>query len=95
MPQALTSTKRYVAIWGWLAGLMLLGVVLCELALGLPKWLVVATVLILSSVKALLVALYYMHLKGDRRLLLFVAIAPLFIIALALAVLFSSRFVRL
>ena len=95
MSGSLSSTKIYLAIWGWLASLMLLGVVLCELALGLPKWLIVVTVVLLSSIKALLVALYYMHLKGDRRLLVFVAAAPLAIIALALTVVFSSHLVRL
>lgn len=95
MTDSPASTRSYLAIWGWLAGLMLLGVVLCELRLGIPRWIVIATVVGLSSVKALLVALYYMHLKGDRRLLVFVALAPLVILTLALALLFSSRFVRL
>ncbi len=89
------STKTYLAIWGWLAALMLVGVFLCESHLPLPKWLLIAAVLILSSVKALLIALYYMHLKMDRRLLALVAVGPLVLIVLALGVVFSSRFVRL
>jgi caa(3)-type oxidase subunit IV len=88
-----SSTRIYLAIWGWLAGLMLLGVVLAELPI--PKLWIILMVLALSSVKALLVALYYMHLKMDRRLLLFVAVAPLVIIALALSVVFSSFFIQL
>jgi len=93
MSSAHSSTRTYLAIWGWLAGLMLLGVVLAELPI--PKLWIVLMVLALSSIKALLVALYYMHLKMDRRLLLFVAVAPLVLILLALSVVFSSHFIQL
>lgn len=89
------STKTYLAIWGWLAALMLIGVFLCESHLSLPKWFLIVAVLSFSSVKALLVALYYMHLKMDRRLLALVAAGPLILILLAVGVVVSSRFVRL
>ena len=90
---AQSSTRTYLVIWGWLAGLMLLGVLLAELPI--PTTWIVLMVLSLSSIKALLVALYYMHLKMDRRLLLFVALSPLALILLALSVVFASRFIRL
>ena len=90
------SSRLYLAIWGWLAGLMLLGVVLSELSiLPLSRGTIVLIVLSLSAVKALLVALYYMHLKADRRLLALVAVFPLVLVALAVALLFSSTLVRL
>jgi len=90
------STKLYLVIWGWLAGLMLLGVFLSEAPmLRLPHAGIILIVLILSSIKAALVALYYMHLRGDRRLLALVALAPFALIALALGVVFSSLLVRL
>jgi caa(3)-type oxidase subunit IV len=83
-------------IWFWLAGLMLLGVVLTEFALvPLPSTGMMALVAVLSTVKALLVALYYMHLKADSRLLTLIVLVPLAIVALALTVVLSSRFVRL
>ena len=88
-----SSTRTYLAIWGWLAGLMLVGVGLAELPI--PKTWIVLIVLGLSSIKALLVALYYMHLKMDRRLLILVALSPLVLILLALSVVFASHFVRL
>ena len=91
--EAQSSAKTYLKIWGWLAGLMLLGVLLSELPLA--KVTIVLIVLALSSVKALLVALYYMHLKMDRRVLTMVALAPLLLILLALGVVFSSRLIRL
>ncbi|MBI4598218.1 MAG: cytochrome C oxidase subunit IV family protein [Candidatus Omnitrophica bacterium] len=88
-----STIRTYLAIWGWLAGLMLIGVLLSELRI--PKQTIVLLVLLFSSIKATLVALYYMHLKMDRRLLTLVLLAPLTIIALALGVVFSSRLVRL
>ena len=88
-----SSVKTYLVIWGWLAGLMLLGVVLSMLPIA--KATVVLIVLALSSIKAMLVALYYMHLKFDRWVLALVALVPLVLISLALAVVYSSHFVRL
>ena len=88
-----SPTKLYLMIWGWLAGLMLIGVFLSELPI--PKATIVLIVLGLSSIKATLVALYYMHLMMDRRVLVLVALAPLVLIALALSVVFSSRLVSL
>ena len=93
MTTSAASVRVYLFIWAWLAGLMLLGVFLS--ALPISKAIIVCIVLALSSIKATLVALYYMHLKMDRRLLAFVAVAPLLLIALAVGVVFSSHFVRL
>ncbi|MBI3319958.1 MAG: cytochrome C oxidase subunit IV family protein [Candidatus Omnitrophica bacterium] len=46
-------------------------------------------------IKATLVALYYMHLKSDKRALILVAVFPLVLVGLAVLVVLSSRFVRL
>ena len=90
---AASSARLYLIIWAWLAGLMLLGVLLSELPIS--KTTIVLLVLALSSIKAFLVALYYMHLKVDRRLLALVVLAPFLLVILALGVVFSSRLVRL
>ena len=88
--------KMYLAIWGWLAALMLLGVLLSERnILPFPRWGIILTVVILSTIKASLVGLYYMHLKMERRLLAFIALGPLLLIALAVCLLFSSRLVHI
>ena len=90
--------RKYLVIGMWLAGLMLFGVLLSELGGGvlpIPRWGVAVLILVLSTIKATLVALYYMHLQSDRRLLALVAVAPFLLILLALGVIFSSRFVRL
>ena len=90
--------RKYLVIGMWLAGLMLLGVLLSELGGGIlpiPRWGVAVLILSLSTIKATLVALYYMHLQSDRRLLALVALVPFLLILLALGVIFSSRLVRL
>ena len=87
--------KIYLAIWGWLAALMLLGVLLSERnILPFPRWGIILTVVILSTIKALLVGMYYMHLKMERRLLVFIALGPLLLIALAVGLLYSSKLVH-
>jgi len=92
------GVRKYLVIGMWLAGLMLLGVLLSELGGGIlpiPRWGVAVLILVLSTIKATLVALYYMHLESDRRLLALVAAAPFLLILLALGVIFSSRLIRL
>ena len=82
----------------WLAGLMLLGVIVAEASghvLPLPHAAVIALILILSTVKATLVALYFMHLRSDRRILAFIALTPLVLILCVLGLLLSSRFVKI
>ena len=92
------GSGKYLVIGMWLAGLMLLGVLLSELGGGIlpiPRWGIVVLILGLSTIKATLVALYYMHLQSDKRLLALVAATPFLLVLLALGVLFSSRFIRL
>ena len=90
------STKTYLAIWGWLAVLMLVGVALSERhILPFPRWGIILTIVALSTIKAALVALYYMHLKLDRRVLTFIALTPLVLISLAVFLLYSSTLVHL
>ena len=88
-----SSSRTYLAVWCWLAGLMLVSVLVS--ATSLSKQAIVLLVLILSTIKAALVALYYMHLKVDRRVLAFVAGFPLVLVGLAVLVVYSSRWVKL
>lgn len=66
---------RYMLIWLYLAILTLLEVLVAFLAI--PKWMIVVSLLIMAVWKALLVALYYMHLKFEPNRLRLVALAPL------------------
>ena len=98
MAETAPSDRPYLLIGIVLAFLMILGVVLSEMSghgLPLPRWGIVTLILILSTIKATLVALYYMHLKIDRRLLAFVAVFPLVLVGLAVLLVLSSRLVRL
>ena len=88
-----STVRTYVTIWVWLASLMFLGVLLSELHIS--KRTIVLTVLGLSSIKAVLVAMYYMHLKVDQRLLTWVLLAPVGILLLVIGLLYSSHLVRL
>ena len=75
---------NYVAIWGWLVALMLVGLAASFLpgARGLAVALIFAT----AVAKALFVALNYMHLKFEPRLIYAIAIVPvLFLLVLTVA----------
>ncbi|MBI4323454.1 MAG: cytochrome C oxidase subunit IV family protein [Candidatus Omnitrophica bacterium] len=93
MSDSHAPASTYLWIWCWLAGLMLLGVAFS--ALPLSKSTIALAILTLSTVKAALVVLYYMHLKSDRRVLALVAVFPLVVIALATLLVLSSRLVTL
>ena len=90
------SAKLYLFVWFWLAALMLLGVFLSEAnILPVSRGVIIAIIVGLSTIKAVLVALYYMHLKLDRRILAFIALTPFVLISIALCVIYSSKFVHL
>ena len=93
MEETHVSPAKYLWVWVWLAGLMLLGVFFSRLPVSTQ--LIALLVLLLSTIKAMLVVLYYMHLKFDRRWLVLVAVFPLVLVALATLVVLSSRLVRL
>ena len=69
------KTPNYIAVW---AGLAVLTVVeVAVVYLHLPRRLMVISLVFLALWKAMLVALYFMHLKFEPRRLLFIVLAPL------------------
>ncbi len=64
MPTTHPTARTYLAIYGWLIGLTILevGVVLA----GWPRGAIVTLLVSTALAKALLIALYFMHLKFDR-----------------------------
>lgn len=66
---------NYLGVWGGLAVLTLLEVWIASL--GMDRTTLVLTLVGLAVWKALLVALYYMHLKFEPRRLWVLAVAPL------------------
>lgn len=79
---------NYVAIWGWLVALMILGLA----ASFLPGGRTLAVILIFATavVKALLVALNYMHLKFEPRLIYAIAIVPVLFVLVLIVALFPD-----
>lgn len=65
-PSTHAGPRTYLAIYGWLIVLTVaeVGVVL----LGWPKRAIVVMLLATALAKASLIALYFMHLKFDRRM---------------------------
>ncbi len=79
---------NYVLIWGWLVGLMVIGL----LASFLPgvRTLAVALIFATAAAKALLVALNYMHLRFEPRLIYAIAIVPVLFVLLLMVALFPD-----
>ena len=93
MPSPEHSHPNYLAVWVWLALLMLVSV--CASYLPAAAVVVLSIILGLSFIKALLVALYYMHLKFEGKLLLLVVVLPLVLAAvLVVALLPDSAHAR-
>jgi cytochrome c oxidase subunit 4 len=75
MEAAEHKAPNYVAVWAGLAVLTM--VELAVVYLGLPRRLTVLSLIFLALWKALLVALYFMHLRFEPKRLLYVVLAPL------------------
>ncbi|MFQ5649284.1 MAG: cytochrome C oxidase subunit IV family protein [bacterium] len=65
---------NYVAVWAWL--LLLLFVSVGAVLLPFSPPLTVAFIFFVAAVKAGLVAVYFMHLKFEQRLIRYIAIIP-------------------
>ncbi|MFQ5962455.1 MAG: cytochrome C oxidase subunit IV family protein, partial [Candidatus Methylomirabilales bacterium] len=79
---------NYVAVWFWLVGLMVASVVVSSLPFS--KSATVFVIFAIAGVKAVLVALNYMHLKFEGLLIYAMVITPLVLFALLTAVLFPE-----
>jgi len=67
---------NYWAIWAWLLGLTVVEVAVARLA-SLPRGMLILVLLALAIWKALLVALYFMHLRFEGNRMRIFAVAPL------------------
>jgi cytochrome c oxidase subunit IV len=81
-PEVAKPQPRYMVVWGVLAVLMMAKVGIAFL--GLPKTVAVALLVVLACWKALLVALYYMHLRFEPRRLALMVAAPLPLVVILL-----------
>jgi cytochrome c oxidase subunit 4 len=69
------AEPNYIAVFIWLA--VLTAVEVIAVYLPLTKFALAAILVVLAFTKAALVALYFMHLKFERRTMLFVALTPI------------------
>ena len=79
---------NYLGIFWGLLALTLVEVAVAYQPMG--RGLKIGALLTLAITKALLVALYYMHLKFDRRLLVLIAATPFFLISAVCLLLFAG-----
>ncbi len=77
-----SDTRTYFAVWGALAVLTGITVLASYVHLGMMN---VVAALVIASIKASLVALYFMHLKHEGRLVWGFALAPIFFLVLIIA----------
>jgi caa(3)-type oxidase subunit IV len=76
------SNRAYFIVWVWLIGLLAAGTLISYLPIphGKAVWLIMGV----SVAKALLVSLFYMHLKFERLVPIWaIAVFPFFLIGLA------------
>lgn len=79
---AAAGPGTYVRVWGGLLVLTAVTVAVSFVDLGLGN---VTIALLVASLKATLVALYFMHLRSESRLVWAFALTPLFFLFLILA----------
>ncbi len=87
------AQRPYMKVFGALAIITLIEVIIAFLPIA--KVLIVIFLVALATTKAMLVAMYFMHLKYDRRILTLIACSPLILAAiLTLALLPDIAFHR-
>lgn len=82
MKQTHPSYRGYLAIWGWLMALLVAGTFASGLSIS--KGQIILIILGVSLVKAALVSLFYMHLKFEKLVPLWIIVVfPFFLIGMA------------
>ena len=93
MDAAEHKAPNYIAVW---AGLAVLTVVeVAVVYLHLPRRLMVISLVFLALWKAMLVAMYFMHLKFERRTLGLIALAPPLLLVMFVCITFPDTAWRL
>lgn len=90
-----SATRGYLVVFGLLAVLTVLEVAVVSPEVGASRAPAIATLIILAISKAALVALFFMHLRSERRALRNMVLLPfLFPIVVGLAVIAESAWRR-
>ena len=90
MATAERAHPNYIAIWVWLAVLTVLEVGVAFVS-HLPKVALIVLLVGMAVFKAALVAMYFMHLKFERRTLRTIAIIPLPLAVLLVLVVITEK----
>jgi cytochrome c oxidase subunit 4 len=85
------KAPSYMLIWGILLVLTIAEVGVAFFS-GMPKWLLILALMVLAVWKALLVALYYMHLKFEPKTLWVIVLSPIPLIFILLSAVLMERF---
>jgi cytochrome c oxidase subunit IV len=85
------AEPNYMGVFYWLAGLTVIEVAVTFLPL--TKLAMGAILVVLAFTKASLVALYFMHLKFERRTMLFIAATPVILCVFLMFMLLPDRFI--
>jgi cytochrome c oxidase subunit 4 len=85
------AEPNYMAVFYWLAALTVLEVAVTFLPLA--KFAMAALLIVLAFTKAALVALYFMHLKFERRTLMLIAVTPVILCVFLMFMLVPDRVV--
>ncbi|HEX9872044.1 MAG TPA: cytochrome C oxidase subunit IV family protein [Candidatus Tectomicrobia bacterium] len=86
------TEPNYMAIFYWLAALT--AVEVGVIYLPLTKLAMAAILVVLAFTKAALVALYFMHLKFERRTMLLVAVTPVILCVFLMFMLIPERVIK-
>jgi cytochrome c oxidase subunit 4 len=86
------AEPNYIAVFVWLA--VLTAVEVGVVYLPLTKFAQAVILVVLAFTKAALVALYFMHLKFERRTMLLVAVTPVILCVFLMFMLIPERVIR-
>jgi cytochrome c oxidase subunit IV len=86
------AEPNYIAVFIWLAALT--AVEVAVVYLPLTKLAMAAILVVLAFTKAALVALYFMHLKFERRTMLIVAVTPVILCVFLMFMLIPDRVIK-
>ena len=86
------AEPNYIGVFIWLAVLTAVEVV--AVYMPLTRLALAAILVILAFTKAALVALYFMHLKFERRTMLFVALTPIILCVFLMFMLIPDGIVK-
>ena len=85
------KAPNYMLVWGILLVLTIAEVGVAFFS-AMPKWLLILALMVLALWKALLVALYYMHLKFEPKKLWIITVSPIPLIIILLTAVLMERF---